>query len=58
MNLTKKQIERAVEINDATDKAKLELGKLFNDKTAASITFHLIYPKGRGLSPLTDDKQA
>lgn len=46
-NLTKKQIQAALDINDAIDKTKVELGRDFNRKTAASITFHLIYPKGR-----------
>lgn len=51
MKLSKKQIQTALEINDAIDKAKLELGKMFNEKTAASITFHMIYPKGRDIPP-------
>ena len=55
MKLTKSQIERALLINDAIDKAKNELGRDFSNKTAASITFHLIYPKGRvGISPNTN----
>lgn len=47
MTFAKKQIELAVKVSDAVDKAKIELGKLFNEKTAASITYHMIYPKGR-----------
>lgn len=47
MKLSKKQIVRAVEITDAIDKAKEELKKQFDEKTASSITYHLIYPKGR-----------
>jgi hypothetical protein len=53
MKLSKKQIERAVEVNDAIDKGRKELKGRFDEKTAATITYHLIYPKGRGDTKLT-----
>lgn len=52
MKFTKKQIEVSIEIVEAIDKAKNELGREFNEKTAASITYHIIYPNGREVTSL------